>query len=220
MDRLGAAEVVEVEAVDRRFLASATAPVPVAAEERELIEEGRGATEFGVRDVVEESRGAADELLVELAGFLAAAVPVPRVEVLLSLLGEAALLLGTVEVRRAVLLDSSSEADTLGRERWVAVEEVLAGLRTVLLAVLELLPGGRVGGLVRPPATREVVEEVVLAGFPVLEVDVVGRRAAAAVVPELEAGFFREEAVETVDFVLGEVVAVAAAAAGLGASSC
>lgn len=61
------------------------------------------------------------------------------------------------------------------------------------------------------------MEEVVLAGFPVLEVDVVGRRA-AAVVPELEAGFFREEAAEAVDFVLGEVVA--AAAAGLGASSC
>ncbi|GJC91011.1 hypothetical protein ColLi_13850 [Colletotrichum liriopes] len=118
---------------------------------------------------------------------------------------------GAVEVRRAVLLDSSSEADTLGRERWVAVDETLAGLRTVLLEALELPPPG--GG---PPATREVVEEVVLAGLPVLvDEDVVGRRTVeVAAAPELGLGFFREEAAETVDFVLGE------RGAALGASSC
>ncbi|GKT57874.1 LOW QUALITY PROTEIN: hypothetical protein ColTof4_09856 [Colletotrichum tofieldiae] len=218
----GAAEevVAEVEAVERRFLASATRPV--AADERELMEEGRGATELGVRDKVDEGLPAV-EPAAEVAGFLAAAVAAPRVEVLFSLLGEPtalAPLLGAVEVRRAVLLDSSSEADTLGRERWVAVDETLAGLRTVLLEALELPPpGGRVGGLVRPPATREVVEEVVLAGLPVLvDEDVVGRRtveaAAAAAPEELGLGFFREEAAETVDFVLGE------RGAALGASSC
>lgn len=94
----------------------------------------------------------------------------------------------------------------------MAVDDVLLGtLRVALLVVLVLLPGGRVGGLLRPPATR-VVEEVP-AGFAVLDADAAGRRA-VAVVPELEAGFFREEAAEAVDFVLGE------RGAALGASSC
>lgn len=218
---LGAAaeEAAEVEAVERRFLASATGPV--AADERELMEEGRGATEFGVRDMVDEGLPEV-EVVAEAAGFLAAAAE-PMVEVLFSLLGEPtalAPLLGTAEVRRIDLLDSSSEADTLGRERWVAVDEMLlAGLRTVLVEVLEVPPGGRVGGLARPPATRVVAEEVLAGLVAVVLVDeaVVGRRTVeevAVAAPELEPGFFREEAVETVDFVLGED------GAGLGVSSC
>lgn len=109
------AEEVAPAAVERRFLASATAPVPVAAD-REVVDEGRGAELMDCREAVEVL--GADELLTELAGFLAAAVaaPVVVVDALFSLLGEPALL-GTAEVRRTVLLVSSSEADTLGRER-------------------------------------------------------------------------------------------------------
>lgn len=111
--------VLETEpaAVDRRFLASATAPVPVVAD-RVLVEDGRGAELMEDRDPVDEGLKA-DELLTELVGLRAAAVaaPVVVVEVLFSLLGELAALLETVEVRRMVRLVSSSEADTLGRER-------------------------------------------------------------------------------------------------------
>lgn len=90
----------------------------------------------------------------------------------------------SVDVRRALevsvrFFDSSSDADTEGRERWVVVDEVLpvAGRRVVEDT------GGRVGGLLRPPVAR-VVEVVVLEA---LEAVAAGRRA-VVLVPVLLVG--------------------------------
>lgn len=90
------------------------------------------------------------------------------------------------EVVDVVDFFSSSLALTLGRLRWVEVEVAVVGRRVVVV-----VPGGRVGGLVRPPVAREVavvpavldaVVEVVAGRRTVLVVVVPGRLVAVVVV--------------------------------------
>jgi hypothetical protein len=98
-----------------------------------------------------------------------------------------------VLVRRAAVVGdlvffSSSLALTLGRLRWVEVVDVepVAGRRTALVVVV----GGRVGGLLRPPAARAVVDDVVPGVLDAVAVVVPGRRVAVVVVVELVDGRF------------------------------
>jgi hypothetical protein len=174
-------------AADRRFLASATAPV--AAEGRAarlarvlVLEVAPGAAVDDVPAVDRDGPILALGEAVEVAeaGFLAAAV-VAAVELLFTLVGDApapelAVLLA-VDMRRAVLVAevvdargffSSSETD--GCERCV---EAVVG-RFVVVVV-----PGRVGALLKPPVALVRVVEVV-AGLAVVEPAVAVRRTVPA----------------------------------------
>lgn len=101
---------------------------------------------------------------------------------------------------------SSSLALTLGRLRWVEVEVAVVGRRVVVV-----VPGGRVGGLLRPPVAREVAE------FPaVLDavVEVAGRRTVLVVVVP-----GRLVVVVVVEILVGPLDLGAGAASGLGSGA-
>lgn len=145
-------------AVERRFFAASVLALLLAVVG--LV--SRDVAEDVVVGRVVVVRAVAVLLLTVLVGLLAAAVVELAVDSLevLSLPGElAAAVPGATEVRRSAevagFLVSSSDADTLGRDRWVAVEEAVVGRRMVDGT------GGRVGGLVRPLARVVLVVAVV-----------------------------------------------------------
>lgn len=116
--------------------------------------------------VVLEIGGFGDAVLaVAPAGFRAAAVVEAVPLVVLALLGEEVALLGRVEVRRAVVEDverffSSSDMD--GWLRWEVVEADVGGR---FVAVDTEPGGGRVGGLLNPPAVVVVRDDELAVGF-------------------------------------------------------
>ena len=164
------------------------------------------------------SGGFGDEVLVVApAGLRAAAVVEAVLPVALrsaALFGGEVVLLDRVDVRRAIVVGverffSSSEAE--GWLRCDAVEEDVVGR----LAAVDIEPGGgRVGGLLSPPAEGAVREAELAVGF-VAALPVVGapRRAGT----EVEVGAFFA-AVELVAAGFGELDS--AAGSGAGASVC
>lgn len=174
-------------AVERRFLASAVAPLAAGFAAAGLVALPVVPVVVEVREVVVGVVLVAD--VEDVAGLRAGAAAAPVLDVVFfstGLAGEG----GTAEVRRAVAVAvelvvdrffSSSEAE--GWERCeVAVEDEVVGRLAVVLLV-----DGRAGGLLRlepeGAAARVTVElEAGLAADD--EVPVAGRRAAVVVVPE------------------------------------
>jgi hypothetical protein len=211
-------ELVGPVADDRRFLASATAPVAadftVRAADAALFDPA-------LTELVALARaGFGDAVLLEEApaGFRAAAVVdavVPTALFSAALLGEDVVLLdGAAEVRRAVVEDveerffSSSET-----EGWLRCEVVDAEVGGRLVTVETEPGGGRVGSLFRPPAEGAVREDELAVGFgAALPGGGTLRRAGAEPVA---GGFF---AVAVGDFGLDELGA--AAGSDVGASVC
>jgi hypothetical protein len=206
-----------VVAVDKRFLASATAPVAAGLVTVRVV--GAVALEPVLKElVVFGTVGLGDAVLVTPAGFRAAAVveAVPLVALFsIALLGEEVVLLGKVEVRRAVVEDvarffSSSETDG-----WLRCEVVDADVGGRFVAVETEPGGGRVGGLLSPPALVAVREAELAVGFvAALAEPTTPRRTGAEVVVE---GLFA--VAELVVVGLAEVVAAAGSDAGVGAGA-
>lgn len=229
-------EAVEVVAIfESRFFASATAPVaPVLVAVRVV---PAGPVLVGLVELVDLARVGVDfgaaVLLVEEAGFRAAAVVDAVVPTALALPGDE-VVLGAVEVRRAVLdaLEAGvrffSSSDTDGWLRCDVVEADVGGR----LATVEP-GGGRVGGLLSPPPVR--VAELASVGLvPVVPAVAVPRRAGTAdvvgarfVALVLEGEGFEGEGFEGGGFegddFVGEgfeaLVGAAGSGAGAGASS-
>ena len=154
--------------VESRLLAVGVAPVVRVAVVR--VAEALGVA--AVRLVVVLVRGAA--VVVDAGRRVAVVEPVaPTVlfSAVLAGLDAIELVLRAEAMEEVVDFLSSSLALMLGRLRWLDIEVAVGGRRTVE-------PGGRVGGLLRPPGAR-VLEAVV--GLAVEEEDVApGRRVAVA----------------------------------------
>jgi hypothetical protein len=217
----GALVVVELGpwalADDRRFLASATAPVPAGFETVRVT--GAAVLDPALAElVVLATAGFGDEVLAPApAGLRAAAVVeavLPTALFSEALLGDEVALLGTADVRRAVVEDvevrffSSSETDG-----WLRCDIVDADVGGRLAAVETEPGGGRVGGLLRPLAGVAFREAALAVGFVAAPPAVGTRRAGADVV----AGAFFG-AVELVGAGLAELDS--AAGSGAGASVC
>jgi hypothetical protein len=130
------------------------------------------------RDVLE-ARVEVLEVVVELVaepGTRDAAVPVVPSVLFSAVLPGLERMLVRLET---VAFFSSSLALMLGRLRWLAVVDAVPGRRVAVVEVA--VPGGRVGGLVRPPVGRVVVVEAVVLEAAVPAV-APGRRAEAAAV--------------------------------------
>lgn len=188
---------------DRRFLASATAPLDVPAG----LEATVRLTPVALVPAVE-LLGAAEVLLVVLVLLLLAVTGLRAAAAVPAVLEDGET--GAVEVRRPALeelvvgrfLDSSSETD--GRERWDAVVDAVPGRFTV-----DVVPvAGLVGALLNVLAVEEDFEsELVAAGFAV-ELDAVpGRRrplVVVVVVLLVLAGRFAAVVLEDVFFAAGD----------------
>lgn len=161
-------------AEDRRFFASATAPV-AAGLTALVVVVGPVLDVPTADDRTAPVVALGEDVVEEEAGFLAAAV-VAAVELLFTLVGEAVdaeeLPLAAVEVLRRVLADDEvdvrffSSSDTDGCERCVAVDVDPAAGRLVVVVVEPA--AGRVGALLKPPvAAVRTVDPVAVLVIPV-----------------------------------------------------
>ena len=156
-----------------------------------------------VAEVLELSVEVRAVVVEEIAGLRVAVVVAVVAAVLLSavLLGlEAAKLVLLVAVEDSPALRSSSLALTLGRLRWVDVDVAVVGRLAAAPAPVVVEAGGRVGGLLRPPAARVLA---LLPAAALLDA------AVPAVAPARRAAVVPVAAVAAVRLAAGDVVETA-----------
>lgn len=208
-----------VPTVERRFLGSeAEVAEGVARVEVDLARPPAAAVPVAVLVVV--VLGAVEVAVAGLRAVVDEAVALVAVLLARGLEAVEAMLLVRREVALAVGFFSSSLALTLGRLRWLVTDDVEPGAAR-RAAVVDVV-GGRVGGLLRPPAARDEAVELAAVREAVVEVAAAGRRAVVVVGAPGRLAAVADVADRTVPFVLEGVagadgvsgVAGAAAAAG------